>query len=100
MKEYVNINGKNVLTFNNNCIIEEIEKHMGHDFSVFIRNILDNAEESDRLVELKFNSDFEVYESENECFRDTLNEISSIIQQYQYNVKNKKEPFSRKKVFS
>lgn len=99
MKEYVNINGKNVLIFNNNCIVEEIEKHMGHDFSAFIRNILDNAEESNRLAELKFNSDFEVYEAENESFRDTLNEISSIVQQYQYNVEHKNEPFSRKKVF-
>ena len=99
MKEYVNINGKNVLIFNNNCIVEEIEKHMGHDFSEFIRDKIDSVEESKYLEELKFNSDFEAYEAENESFRDTLNEILSIVQQYQYNVEHKNEPFSRKKVF-
>lgn len=99
MKEYVNINGKRVLIFNNNCIVEEIEKHMGHDFSEYVRNILDNAEESNKLAELKFNSDFEVYEAENECFRDTLNELLEIVRQYECDVESKKEPFSRKRVF-
>ena len=99
MKEYVNINGKNVLIFNDDSIIEQIEKHMGHDFSEYIRNIFEDTERTNYIEKLKFDSDFEAYEAENESFRDTLNEISSIVQQYQYNVEHKNEPFSRKKVF-
>ena len=99
MSDFVNINGKNVYIFNDDSIVEQIEKYMGYDFSEFIRDKIDSVEESKYLEELKFNSDFEVYEAENESFRDTLNEILSIVQQYQYNVENKNEPFSRKKVF-
>lgn len=68
MSEFVNINGKNVYIPNNEVIIEEIEKHMGYDFSEFIRQI------------------FEAYEVENEHFKDTLKEIRSFVQQYHYNL--------------
>lgn len=81
MSEFVNIKDKTVYIPNNDVIVEEIEKYMGHDFSEFIRK------------------HFEAYEAENEHFRDALNEILSIVQQYQYSVEYKNEPFSRKQVF-
>lgn len=99
MSEFVNIKDKTVYIPNNDVIVEEIEKYMGHDFSEFIRHKLEDMEETNHLEELKFNSNFEVYEAKNEHFRDALNEILSIVQQYQYSVEYKNEPFSRKQVF-
>ena len=37
MSEFVNIKDKTVYIPNNDVIVEEIEKYMGHDFSEFIR---------------------------------------------------------------
>ena len=76
MSDFVNINGKNVYIFNDDSIVEQIEKYMGYDFSEYIRDILEDTEQTNYLTKLKFDSDFEVYEAENESFRDTLNEIS------------------------
>ena len=99
MSDFVNIKGQNVYIFNDDSIIEQIEKYIGHDFSEYVRGIFEDTERTNYLEKLKFDSDFEVYEAENECFRDTLNEILSIVQQYQYGVEHKNEPFSRKRVF-
>ena len=99
MSDFVKIKGQNVYIFNDDSIIEQIEKYMGHDFSEYIRNIFEDTEKTNYLEKLKFDSDFEAYEAENECFRNTLNELLSIVKQYKRDVESKKEPFSRKRVF-
>ena len=48
---------------------------------------------------LKFNSDMEAYEAENEDFRTVLCDIESLLQQYEYGLERGSEAFSRKRVF-
>ena len=48
---------------------------------------------------LKFNSDMEAYEAENETLRRTLQDIESLLQQYEYGLEKGRDKFSRKRVF-
>ena len=68
----------------------------------FAKLVMDNIHELEGMADyetLKFNSDMEAYEAENETFRTTLQDIESLLQQYEYKLERGSEAFSRKRVF-
>lgn len=86
--------------YDNNRDIENIiADFCGEDFA---RLVMDNIHELEGMADyetLKFNSDMDVYEAENETFRTTLQDIESLLQQYEYKLERGSEAFSRKRVF-
>ena len=84
---------------NNRDIENVIADFCGEDFA---RLVMDNIYELEGMADyetLKFNSDMGVYEAENETFRTTLQDIESLLQQYEYKLERGSEAFSRKRVF-
>ena len=84
---------------NNRDIENVIADFCGEDFA---RLVMDNIHELEGMADyetLKFNSDMEAYEAENETFRTTLQDIESLLQQYEYKLERGDEAFSRKRVF-
>ena len=84
---------------NNRDIENVIADFCGEDFA---RLVMDNIHELECMADYetqKFNSDMGVYEAENETFRTTLQDIESLLQQYEYGLERGSEAFSRKRVF-
>ena len=71
----------------------------GEDFATELMNYIDGLKDKADYEELKFNSDMGVYEAENESFRTVLQDIESLLQQYEYKLERGSEAFSRKRVF-
>ena len=83
-----------------NNILDVISRYCNDDLARILSNYIKELRDIADYETLKFNSDFEAYEAENEDFRNTLNEIESILQQYEYKVERGEEKFSRKRVFA
>ena len=71
----------------------------GEEFATALMEHIGDLKGQADYETLKFNSDMDVYEAENETFRTTLQDIESLLQQYEYGLERDKEPFSRKRVF-
>ena len=71
----------------------------GEEFATELMKYINDLKDQADYETLKFNSDMGVYEAENETFRTVLQDIESLLQQYEYGLERDKEPFSRKRVF-
>ena len=71
----------------------------GEEFATELMNYIDGLKDRADYEELKFNSDMEAYEGENESFRTALCDIDSLLEQYEYKLERGSEAFSRKRVF-
>ena len=71
----------------------------GDEFATALMDYIDDLKGQADYETLKFNSDFEAYEAENEAFRTTLQDIESLLQQYEYGLERGSEAFSRKRVY-
>ena len=71
----------------------------GEEFATELMDYINDLKDRADYETLKFNSDVGVYEAENETFRTVLQDIESLLQQYEYGLERYKEPFSRKRVF-
>ena len=71
----------------------------GEDFATALMEYIDDLKGQADYEELKFNSDMGAYEGENESFRTVLQDIDSLLQQYEYGLERGSEAFSRKRVF-
>lgn len=90
-KELINVDDVNI-----DIIIDLVRRYVNDEIGIMLKNYIDSLS----YEGLKFNSDFEVYEAENESFRDALNEIDSILQQYEDKLERGDEKFSRKRALS
>lgn len=71
----------------------------GDEFATLLMDYINDLKGQADYETLKFNSDMEAYEAENEDFRMTLQDIESLLQQYEYGLERGSEAFSRKRVF-
>ena len=71
----------------------------GEDFATALMEYINDLKGQADYDTQRFNSDMDAYEAENETFRTTLQDIESLLQQYEYGLERDKEPFSRKRVF-
>ena len=71
----------------------------GEEFATELMDYINDLKGQADYETLKFNSDMEAYEAENEDFRTTLQDIESLLQQYEYGLERGSEAFSRKRVF-
>ena len=78
--------------------LDIVSCYCGDDIARGLTTCIDDLKNRADYEMLKFNTDFDVYEVENETFRDALNEIESILQQYEYKLDNDQEKFSRKRI--
>lgn len=71
----------------------------GEEFATGLMEYINDLKDKADYEELKFNSDMGAYEAENEDFRTALQDIESLLQQYEYKLERGDEAFSRKRVF-
>ena len=71
----------------------------GEDFATELMEYINDLKGQADYDTQRFNSDMDAYEAENETFRTVLQDIESLLQQYEYGLERDKEPFSRKRVF-
>lgn len=91
--------GEKYLTdFNSRDIYDVCFDFCGEDFAAGVVETIEDLQDQADYTKLKFNSDFEAYEGENETFRNTLQEIESLLQQYEYKVE-RGQRFTRVDVF-
>lgn len=74
---------KYITDFNSEDIYRICCDFCGEDFAAGVAETIEDLQDLADYETLKFNSDFEVYEAENETFRNTLQEIESLLQQYE-----------------
>ena len=84
--------------FNTRDICDVVSDFCGEDFAAGVQRKIEELQDAADYEMLKFNSDFEAYEAENETFRDTLQEIESLLQQYEYKIE-RGQRFTRTDVF-
>lgn len=84
----------------NDYVIDLVKRYCGDNFATMLSGYIKSLQDKADYETLKFNSDFEAYEAENEEFRDALNEIESLLQQYEYGLERGSEKFSRKRIES
>ena len=91
--------GEKYLTdFNSRDIYDVCCDFCGEDFAAGVAETIEDLQDAADYETLKFNSDMGVYESENETFRNTLQEIESLLQQYENKVE-RGQRFTRVDVF-
>lgn len=74
---------KYITDFNVNDIVAVVADFCGEEFAAGVERTLEDLQDAADYETLKFNSDMEAYEGENETFRDTLMQIESLLQQYE-----------------
>ena len=79
-------------------VFNEIENGCGYEFSRYIKNYVEALEYEADYNRAKINSDLDCYESQLEEYRDTLQEISELVDLYVHKLKNGEEKFSRQRV--
>lgn len=89
---------KYITDFNSEDIYRICCDFCGEDFAAGVAETIEDLQDQADYTKLKFNSDFECYEAENETFRNTLQEIESLLQQYEYKVE-RGQRFTRVDVF-
>ena len=77
---------KYITDFNSEDIYRICCDFCGEDFAAGVAETIEDLQDQADYTKLKFNSDFECYEAENETFRNTLQEIESLLQQYENKV--------------
>ncbi len=91
--------GEKYLTdFNSRDIYDVCCDFCGEDFAAGVLETIEDLQDAADYEKLKFNSDMGAYEAENETFRNTLQEIESLLQQYENKVE-RGQRFTRVDVF-
>lgn len=72
-------------------LTDTARKYINDEYADYLKKLLEYA-----LKEKPFNSDYEYIESENEEYRDALNEIESVLQQYETKVFDTNKRLMRK----
>lgn len=90
---------KYITDFNVNDIIAVVSDFCGEEFAVGVSRTFAELQYCADYEALKFNSDMDAYEAENEDFRDTLQEIESLLQQYEYKIERGEKRFTRADVW-
>ena len=89
---------KFITDFNTIDIYNVVSDFCGEDFAAGVLEAIEEMQDQADYETLKFNSDMEAYEAENEDFRNTLQEIESLLQQYEYKIE-RGQRFTRADVF-
>ena len=89
---------KYITDFNSEDIYRICCDFCGEDFAAGVAETIEDLQDQADYTKLKFNSDMGVYESENETLRNTLQEIESLLQQYEYKIE-RGQRFTRVDVF-
>ena len=91
--------GEKFLTdFNTMDIYNVCFDFCGEDFAAGVLEAIEEMQDQADYETLKFNSDMEAYEAENEDFRTVLCDIESLLQQYEYKIEHRQR-FTRADVF-
>ena len=77
-------------------LTDTARKYINDEYADYLKMFLEGALSDQRLEEKKFDSDCEYIESQNEEYRDALNEIESVLQQYESKVFDVKKRLMRK----
>ena len=91
---------KYITDFNINDIVAVVSDFCGEEFAAGVERTINDLRDAADYETLKFNSDMEAYEAENEDFRNTLQEIESLLQQYEYKIERGEKRFTRVDVFT
>lgn len=86
---------KYITDFNVDDIIAVVSDFCGEEFAAGVERVIDDLHDAADYETLKFNSDMDAYETENEDFRNTLQEIESLLLQYEYKIKRGEKRFTR-----
>lgn len=86
---------KYITDFNVNDIIAVVSDFCGEEFAAGVSRTFKELQDRADYETLKFNSDMGAYEVENEDFRNTLQEIESLLQQYEYKIERGEKRFTR-----
>lgn len=93
----IDFNGRNP-----HSVVQELtdtaRKYINEQYADFLKMYLDTALSDQALKEKMFDSDCEYIEGENEELRDALNEVESIMQQYETKVFDVKKRLMRKDI--
>ena len=89
---------KYITDFNSEDIYRICCDFCGEDFAAGVAETIEDLQDAADYETLKFNSDMDAYEAENETFRNTLQEIESLLQQYENKVE-RGQRFTRVDVF-
>ena len=94
--EVVNLpRGEKFITAWETCdIVNVVSDFCGEEFAAGVERVIDDLHDAADYETLKFNSDMDAYEAENEDFRNTLQEIESLLQQYEYKIKRGEKRFT------
>lgn len=79
---------KYITDFNVDDIVAVVSDFCGEEFAAGVERKFDELQDAADYETLKFNSDMDAYEAENEGFRDTLMQIESLLQQYEYKIEH------------
>lgn len=90
---------KYITDFNVNDIIAVVSDFCGEEFAAGVSRTFEELQDRADYETLKFNSDMDAYEAENEDFRDTLLEIESLLQQYECKIERGEKRFTRTDVW-
>lgn len=77
-------------------LTDTARKYINDEYADYLQKLLKYALNDQALKEKQFNSDYEFIESENEDLRTTLDEIESVLQQYETKVFDAKKKLMRK----
>jgi len=101
--EIIRLPDGNLIDFNgreDQSVVRELtdtaRKYINDDYADFLQMFLDGLLRDVRLEEMRFNSDFDAAEEENEGYRATLNEIENTLQEYKTKVFDHKTKLYRK----
>ena len=89
---------KYITDFNSEDIYRICCDFCGEDFAAGVAETIEDLQDAADYETLKFNSDMGAYEAENETLRNTLQEIESLLQQYE-NKAERGQRFTRVDVF-
>ena len=89
---------KYITDFNSEDIYRICFDFCGEDFAAGVLETIEDLQDQANYETLKFNSDMGAYEAENETLRNTLQDIESLLQQYEYKVE-RGQRFTRVDVF-
>lgn len=99
--EVVNLpRGEKFITAWETCdIVNVVSDFCGEEFAAGVERVIDDLHDAADYETLKFNSDMDAYEAENEDFRNTLQEIESLLQQYKLKIEHNEKRFIRADVW-
>lgn len=100
MIEHITLPGGEIyLTdFNTRDICNVVSDFCGEDFAAGVQRKIEEMQGQADYETLKFNSDMEAYEAENEEFRDVLVQINDILDEYEIKIE-RGQRFTRADVF-